>query len=189
MDIILASSSPRRTQLLTQIGIVHEVMAPDVDESQYVSLEPRAMVRTLALKKVEAIRQHVHQGLIVGSDTTVILGDRILGKPHTKEDAKNMLQHLSGRDHTVCTGVAVMDAATGRYRLGHSEAKVWLAAMTPYEIAAYIASKEPMDKAGSYSIQGLCAKFVERIDGDYYAVVGLPLAMTSRFLADLGYRF
>ncbi len=189
MDVWLASSSPRRTQLLTQIGVDHRVVKPEIDELQFEHLDPIVMVRTLCVCKAKAVCERVSTGLVIAADTTVVYDNAIFSKPRSMEHAIDMLSCLSGKRHKVITGVAVMDATDGRYRLGHSMAHVWFLKMTTAEKEAYVATAEPMDKAGSYSIQGYFARFVERIDGDFYAVVGLPLAMTSRFLADLGYQF
>lgn len=189
MDVWLASSSPRRTQLLTQLKVEHRVLLPGIDESQFEHLDPIVMVRALCVCKAKAVCERVSTGLVIAADTTVVYDNAILSKPRSKEHAIEMLSHLSGKHHKVITGVVVMDATDKRYRLGHSVADVWLSPMTSTEKEAYVATDEPMDKAGSYSIQGQFARFVERIDGDFYAVVGLPLAMTSRFLADLGYQF
>lgn len=186
-DIVLASSSPRRTQLLEQIGIPHRVTAVDVDEAHPPELAPPDVVQLLARRKVEAAVVRGARGFIIGADTMVAIDGLLLGKPRDARDAHAMLKRLQGRRHDVYSGVMVRNTATGAERCGYSHVTVWMRGMTDAEIAHYIASGEPLDKAGAYSIQGLGAVFVERLYGDYYAVVGLPLQQTAGFLRDLGW--
>ncbi len=188
VKVILASSSPRRTQLLAQIGVEHEVVTPEADETFPVDFDPCQAVETLALRKARAVVQPGMQAWVIGADTIVVKDGEIYGKPLDPSDAKRMLGALQGQRHEVVTGVAVLDA-NGQSRLGHRRVNVVMAPMSEDAVISYVQSGEPLDKAGAYSIQGVGARFVERVEGDYYAVVGLPLALTARFLTELGYEF
>ncbi len=186
-DIVLASSSPRRTQLLQQIGICHRVMPIDVDETYPAELSPQDAVQLLAGRKAEAAVAHGAEGWVIGADTIVAGDGASFGKPRDAADAHAMLRRLQGRRHDVYSGVMVQDTSTGARRCGYSHVTVWMRSVADEEIAWYVASGEPLDKAGAYSIQGVGALFVERLYGDYYAVVGLPLQQTAGFLRDLGW--
>ncbi|MHB1628394.1 MAG: Maf family protein [Bacilli bacterium] len=188
VKVILASSSPRRTQLLAQIGVEHEVMVPETDESYPAALNPGQVVETLALRKAWAVAKPGVQAWVIGADTIVVKDGDIYGKPQDASDAKRMLRVLQGQRHEVFTGVAVLDAH-GRSRIGHRRVNVDMAPVDERAVVSYVQSGEPLDKAGAYSVQGSGARFVERIEGDYYAVVGLPLSMVARFLTELGYHF
>lgn len=183
--VYLASTSPRRTQLLTQVGIAHTVIAPDGDESVAPELTPAQVVKTLAHRKAHSVRASISHGLIIGADTIVYLDGRIMGKPGDPQQAFRMLQHLSGREHEVYSSVAVIDVESGQCRYGVQRVVVQFRPLSDAEIKAYVATGEPLDKAGSYSIQGRGALFVQGIQGDYYAVVGLPLCLTAELLKEL----
>jgi septum formation protein len=186
--LILASASPRRAELLRIAGIPFETFAVDVDESPWPGESPEAHVRRLARVKAEAAAVGRPSETVLGADTVVVVDDEILGKPRTAADASAMLRRLSGRDHQVLTGVAVVKpvdataALDGRTVVEVERTRVWFSALTDEEIRWYVASAEPMDKAGSYAIQGLGSRFVERIDGSYTNVVGLPVALVYRLL-------
>lgn len=180
--IFLASTSPRRTQLLSQAGISHIALKPEDDECVSESLSPLEVVQTLALRKAHSVRRRVQQGLIIGADTIVYLDGRIIGKPKDATAAHAMLRELSGREHEVYSGVAVVDAQSAEQRVGYRRVNVSFRPLTDHEIEAYIGTGEPLDKAGAYSIQGRGALFVLGIQGDYYAVVGLPLVLTAELL-------
>lgn len=176
-SVILASSSPRRRQLLAQIGVQFTVVPPDADESQLPDESPQQMVQRLAQLKARAVAGQQPTGLVLGADTTVVLNNAVLGKPTDPSDAGRMLRNLSGKAHTVFTGWAIVDAATGAEVMGCGSADVTFRPLDDDEIEAYVATGSPLDKAGSYGIQDdLGAVFIERIEGDYYTVVGLPLA-------------
>lgn len=188
-SIILASSSPRRRQLLAQIGVQFMVVPPDADETQLPDESPQEMVQRLSLLKARAVASQQPHGLVLGSDTTVVLGNEILGKPADPSDAHRMLRSLSGRTHTVLTGWAIVDAASGQEVAGCGKADVTFRTLDDEEIAAYVATGSPLDKAGSYGIQDdLGAVFIQQIQGDYYTVVGLPLAQVYCALRQLGAR-
>ena len=185
MKIVLASQSPRRRQLLGQMGLEFTTKSPEVDESQFDGLPPRQLVATLSREKA----RHVAAGedpdvLVIGSDTVVVLGERILGKPANEAEAAQMLAALSGCTHRVCTGVTLCRGDKEVTEV--EETEVNFRSLTREEIAAYIATGEPMDKAGAYGIQGLGALLVEGIRGDYNCVMGLPVSLLGRLLKDFG---
>ncbi|WP_432776614.1 Maf family protein [Brevibacillus gelatini] len=184
--LILASSSPRRRELLQALGIPFTVMTSDVDEMTAPDLSAKQVVEELALRKARAVADRLTEGIVLGSDTIVVLDGQILGKPIDEADAFRMLFMLQGREHTVYSGVALVDAATGRSEVAHSHTAVKIRPLSEAEIKSYIATREPMDKAGSYAIQGIGATIVEGITGDYFTVVGLPLCLTSKLLARFG---
>ena len=172
--LILASASPRRRELLHLITPDFIVDVSDVSEALPASISPADAVETLALRKAQAVAaRHAPDDTVIGSDTVVVLGGEILGKPHDRADAAAMLRRLSGRTHEVVTGAAVL---SGAYKtVFHSAALVTFAVMSEQEIAAYLDTGEPFDKAGAYGIQGYGARYIERVEGDYPAVVGLPV--------------
>ena len=186
MNIILASQSPRRRELLEQVGITGiQVISPDVDERVEPGLSPAGMVEELSLRKARAAADKTGpDGLIIAADTVVALDGAVLGKPRDREDAFAMLSALSGREHRVYTGVSVLRG--DRAVTEHEETAVCFRALAPGEIWGYIATGEPMDKAGAYGIQGVGALLVRGIRGDYCNVVGLPVFRLGRMLARFG---
>ena len=183
MSIILASNSPRRRELLAQIGIRDfQILSPDVDEAVEPGLSPARMVEALSLRKAQAAAGRAGaDDLIIAADTVVALDGRVLGKPRDQEEAFAMLSALSGREHRVYTGVTVLGG--GQAATEHEETAVAFRALSPEEIRDYIATGEPMDKAGAYGIQGVGALLVQGIRGDYCNVVGLPLFRLGRMLS------
>lgn len=186
---VLASQSPRRRELLTLIGIAHEVRPADIDESYLAGEEPAAHAERLAREKVATVSRDTSGALVIGSDTIVVVDGEVLGKPRDEAHAAEMLSRLSGRSHTVITAIAV--EWRGEIRSAVEQVGVTFHPLTADEINAYIATREPMDKAGAYGIQGYGATIVARVDGDYFAVMGLPLQRLVRLMAELGvkYRF
>jgi septum formation protein len=190
-SLYLASASPRRRDLLAQIGLACRCLPVDLDESPLLDEAPAAYVTRLALDKARAARTLLDgegladAALILGADTAVVVADEVLGKPRDAADAAAMLRRLAGREHRVLTGVAVLgpDAVE---RLGLSESRVRMRPITEAEIAAYWATGEPADKAGAYGIQGRGALFIEAIAGSYSGVMGLPLFETAALLAAAG---
>lgn len=195
--IILGSASPRRRELLSQIGVEFEVRVSDKEEI-YKSSIPEEIVKELSLMKAENVASDLLENIadgsikdtvVIGADTIVVLDDEILGKPLDEKDAVRMLTRLQGREHWVYTGVAVLDFGPEgektviNYPVG---TKVYVNAMTEDEIRAYVATKDPLDKAGAYGIQGRFAAYIDRIDGDYYNVVGLPVSRVYRTLRECG---
>ena len=182
VPVVLASQSPRRRDLLTLVGIAHEVRPANIDESYLAGEAPRAHAERLARGKAAAIS--APDAVTIGSDTIVVIDGEVLGKPRDETDAARMLSRLSGRSHTVVTAVAASWA--GRMLSDVEEVAVTFRSLSADDIAAYIATREPMDKAGAYGIQGFGATIVERVDGDYFAVMGLPLNRLARLLESLG---
>jgi len=179
LRLVLASRSPRRAELLAAAGIDFTVRAAEIDETPRQGETPFAYVLRLAEEKARAVECGPDE-VILGADTTVVLDGEILGKPLDAADAARMLTALSERKHEVVTGVCVR--GPGRSVCEAAATSVWFAPMTEAEIAEYVASGEPMDKAGAYAIQGLASRYVERIEGSYGNVVGLPVAMVYRML-------
>ena len=185
--IILASASPRRRDLLTLVGIAHTVVPADVDESVRAGERPEAYVERLAGEKADAIATRHPEAVIIAADTTVVLDAEILGKPGSAAEATAMLRRLSGHTHTVLTGIAVVHG--GRHASAVERVEVTFRDLADDEIAAYVATGEPMDKAGAYGIQGYGATIVERIHGDYFSVMGLGLRRLVALLAACGVRY
>ena len=187
--VILASQSPRRRELLTLVGIPHEVRPADIDESYGPGELPRAHAERLAREKAAVVARSAPEAVVIGSDTIVVVDGDVLGKPRDEREAASMLARLAGRTHTVMTAIAVQ--WQGAERSAVEEVEVGFHALTSGEIDAYIATREPMDKAGAYGIQGYGATIVARVDGDYFAVMGLPLQRMVRLMVELGlsYRF
>ena len=185
--IVLASASPRRHALLNLIGIAHEVVPANIDESVRTRESPRKHAERLAREKASAVAGLDSNLVAIGADTIVLIDRKILGKPANAVDAGSMLTLLNGREHTVVTAVAV---ARGRKVFSAvEEVSVKFRTLSDDEIDAYIATGEPMDKAGAYGIQGFGATIVERIDGDYFAVMGLPLVRLVSLLGEAGIRY
>ena len=176
--IILASGSPRRRELLAQIGIKTEVIPSYADENTDIA-DPEKRVEELARRKCVEVARDIPSGIFLGADTVVSVDGEILGKPADAQEAAAMLRRISGRTHQVYTGVALMQKEAGniiRKGVFSEKTDVTVAELDEYDIEEYIASGEPMDKAGAYGIQGIFAKYVTRIDGEYSNVVGLPLS-------------
>ena len=187
LRVILASQSPRRRELLSLVGITHEVQPADIDETLLPGEQPKAHAERLARGKAETIAIRESDAVVIGSDTIVVVDGDVLGKPRDEGEAARMLERLSGRAHTVVTAVAV--AWRGQTRSAIEEVGVEFHPLSRTEIDAYIATREPMDKAGAYGIQGFGATIVARVDGDYFAVMGLPIQRLIRVLGELGIRY
>ncbi|TCZ75166.1 septum formation inhibitor Maf [Paenibacillus albiflavus] len=185
-QLILASSSPRRKELLSGLGLSYVIDVSDVDESFEPGTSPKDVVMMLAMRKATAVADKHQEGLVIGADTIVVCDDEILGKPLHDEDARSMLTKLQGRQHQVFSGVAIVNAATGESKVEASCTEVVMRALSDEQIHKYVQSGEPRDKAGSYAIQGLGSTIVERIHGDYFTVVGLPLCLLNEMLAEFG---
>jgi len=183
--VILASQSPRRRELLTLVGIPHEVMPANLDESYLPGEVPAAHAERLARAKASHIV--IPNAVVIGSDTIVVVDGDVLGKPANDAEAVRMLDRLSGRTHIVMTAVAV--AWQGRLESAVEAVAVTFHALTPSVIHGYVATREPMDKAGAYGIQGYGATLVKRVDGDYFAVMGLPLHRMVLLMERLGIRY
>jgi len=187
--VVLASASPRRRELLSLIGIEHVVHPADIDETIKPGEAPAGHALRLAVEKACAIARTHPEAVVIGADTVVVLDGKVLGKPPTLEASREMIRLLNGRTHTVVTAVAVAHA--GATREGTEEVAVTFKRLTAEEMDDYVATREGMDKAGAYGIQGFGATIVERIEGDFFAVMGLPLVRLIGLLRDSGlsYRF
>lgn len=192
MKIILASASPRRAEILRNAGISFEVRETQVDESPLSGQTARAMVARLAEAKARAAAAHsggvTGDRVIIGADTTVELNGEILGKPRDAANAREMLAKLSGRTHHVLTGIFLLRLPAADTRAAIEDSAVTFASLAESEINAYISTGEPFGKAGGYAVQGIAGRFIPRIEGCYFNVVGLPLARTYGLLLELGWR-
>ena len=187
--IILASASPRRAALLAQIGLHFRVQASELGDDGETALpgeNPESHAARLALAKARDVAARLDEGLVIGADTVVVLGERMLGKPADPAEARAFLAALSGKTHRVISGVAVMDAATGRSEVATAVTSVRMRPFDAAEAEAYVATGEPLDKAGAYGIQERGAVLVEAIQGDYFNVVGLPLVLLAELLRRFG---
>lgn len=183
MKIVLASASPRRKEILSLLNIPFEIKVSDADETIDASLPPYFTAETLSLKKATAVAKLLNEkAIVIAADTIVVKDDKILTKPRDEEDAFLMLKSLSGDWHSVITGVTVMDSKTCESKSFYVETRVHFTEMTDDEINAYIKTREPMDKAGSYGIQGIGGAYIDKIEGDYFNVVGLPLCRLRQVL-------
>ncbi|MGE5629909.1 MAG: Maf family protein [Caulobacteraceae bacterium] len=181
MRVILASNSPRRRELLTQIGVDYEVI-PSGFEEKSINRSPSELVKHFAYMKAAAVAASIkEEALVIGADTIVYL-DEVMGKPRNEEDAFQMLLKLSGKEHYVLSGVSVIHTLTKQYITEYESTRVKIRHLSEEEIRSYISTGEPMDKAGAYAIQGLGSLFVEGIAGDYFNVVGLPLFRLGEML-------
>jgi septum formation protein len=187
LRVILASQSPRRRELLSLVGIAHEVRPADVDESVWPGEEPVPHCERLARDKAHTLAVLHPDAVVIGSDTIVVVDGAILGKPRDRAEAVAMIERLAGREHTVYTAVAV--AHGGETRSAVEQVTVRFRPLTRAQAEAYVDTGEPMDKAGGYGIQGYGATIVERIDGDYFAVMGLPLARLITLVHALGFAY
>ncbi len=187
VEVILASQSPRRRELLTLVGIVHTVRPADIDESLLPGERPVPHAERLARAKAHTLAARHPEAVVIAADTIVVLDGEILGKPRDADDAEATLGRLSGRTHRVYTAIAV--ARDGRTESAVEEVDVTFRALTHREIAEYVRTGEPMDKAGAYGIQGYGATIVERIEGDYFSVMGLGLRRLTELLARVGLRY
>lgn len=181
--IILASVSPRRAELLNQLGLEYQVIPSEVSETiPNQSVFPEELVTKLALHKASDVARKIEQGLVIGADTLVVLGETIFGKPSDPDEAVKMLSMLSGKTHSVYTGIAMIQVPSGQTEVGYSETKVKFRPVSLAEIRSYVATGEPLDKAGAYGIQGKGGVLVETIEGCYFNVVGLPLSKLADML-------
>lgn len=182
---VLASKSPRRKQLLKNIGLQAEIVPANVDESVLSTLPPEKMVAQLALLKASDVaRSFGGNTYVIGADTVVVLDGKVFGKPHDMEDARRMLRALSGNTHSVYTGYCVIRCKDGSAVAKYEKTDVTFRSLSEGEIDAYIKTREPMDKAGAYGIQEKGSIFIEKINGDYFNVVGLPVCALSRLLSE-----
>lgn len=184
--IILASASPRRRELLALTGLKFRVDVSDYEEDLGLNLKPHSLARRLSREKARAVAHKYRNAVIIAADTFIVIGKKLLGKPHTEKEALRMLAALNGRSHAVITGYTVLDTATGKTVSGSVRTKVRFRKMTAAELRSYVKTGEPLDKAGAYAIQGLGSLLVKKIEGDYFNVIGLPLADLAETLKEFG---
>lgn len=184
--IVLASASPRRKELLKGIGLNFEVDPGDYVEDVYTGLEPHTLAKSISLGKARTVASRHKTAIIIAADTVIFFQNKIMGKPHTEAEARRMLTALNGNSHSVITGFTILDTDESNITSQSVETKVYIKPLAAKEIDVYIKSGEPLDKAGAYAIQGLGAVIVERIEGDYSNVVGLPLNALAKALKGFG---
>ena len=188
MKLILASTSPRRAEILHDAGFSFTVVASAVDETPIPGESPSLLVQRLADAKAELVAARaVGPAIVLAADTVVTLEGRIFGKPRSSDDARHMLESLSGRTHAVVTGVTLIRLPDAERRTFVESTLVHFAQLSAEEISRYLATEEPHDKAGAYAIQGRAGRYIPRIEGDYFNIVGLPLARVTQALAGLGW--
>jgi septum formation protein len=180
--LVLASGSPRRAEIMTSVGWEFEKDVPDIDESELFGESPTDYVQRLALEKAELIAQRHRGKTVLGADTTVVIGGEIIGKPVDESHARQMISMLSGNWHEVLTGIAVVQ--DGESLIDLQRTRVKFAAMSEEEIAFLVEKGDPLDKAGAYAVQAQAALFIEAIEGDYWNVVGLPISLVYRIIAE-----
>jgi septum formation protein len=184
--IILASGSSRRKVLLEQIGLKFKVEPSNYEEDIKSGIEPHKIAQRISLEKAEIVASKHKNAIVIAADTFIVFGGQILGKPRTENEALKMLETLNGKSHSVITGFSIMDTAKNKTLSKSIETKVYVRKLTSAEINTYVKSKEPLDKAGAYAIQGLGSVIVERIEGDYFNVMGLPLSALTEALKEFG---
>jgi septum formation protein len=184
--IILASASPRREELLEKIGLKFKVEPSNYEENISCELEPHELAKLLSLEKAKLVAKNHKNALIIAADTLIVFEGKILGKPRTKTEAREMLETINGKPHSVITGFTIVDSGSNKALSRSVETKIHLRKLSSTEIDAYVKSQEPLDKAGAYAIQGLGSVIVEKIEGDYFSVVGLPLSALAVSLKEFG---
>lgn len=188
MKLILASVSTRRAEILRDAGFSFVVLSSAVDETPYANESPNDLVERLALAKAELVAARaIGPAIVIGADTIISLDGHVIGKPRSTDEARRMLEKLSGRTHSVVTGIALIRLPDAERRTFVESTLVHFAALTSEEILRYLATGEPHDKAGAYAIQGYAGRFIPRVEGCYFNIVGLPLSRLYRALADLGW--
>lgn len=186
MDIILASQSPRRQEILAKLGLPFQVVPSEYEEDMNIDLPPVELVKTLALGKAQEVSERCPEALVIGSDTIVVYQDSKLGKPHSVEEAQDMLRMLQGQKNQIITGVCIRQASSNTEIVFADTVDIMMAPMSEEQIIAYVASGEPMDKAGAYALQEKGAVFIERMEGDFFTAMGLPLRRVAESLEELG---
>lgn len=173
--IILASNSPRRKELLSKAGLSFEVVPSNYEEDMSLPLSPQELAKTLSRGKAEDVANKYPEVVVIGADTFVAFDGRVLGKPYTKEKAKEMLTILSGKQHVIITGFTIIEKTANKSISKAIESKIFFRNLTEKEIDDYVETGEPLDKAGAYAIQGLGSKLIEKTEGDYASILGLPI--------------
>ena len=184
--IILASASPRRKEILELTGLKFSIDASDYEEDMSMELKPHQLAKFLSAEKAKAIAVKHKSALVIAADTFIVFKDSLMGKPHTREEARKMLTILNGKAHSVITGFTIIDTNTKKKLSSSVETRVYFRKLTASEIEAYIKTGEPLDKAGAYAIQGIGAIIVKKIEGGYFNVMGLPLSCLTEALKKFG---
>ena len=184
--IILASASPRRKELLEKIGLKFEVEPSNYAEDMRSGLSPDELARAISLEKARTVARRHRNAVVIAADTFIVFNGKIMGKPGTEAEARKMLTRLRGKPHSVITGFTILDVDSGKVLTKSVETVVHIKNLSREEIEAYVKSGEPLDKAGAYAIQGLGSIIVERIEGDYFNVIGLPLSTLAEGLEEFG---
>lgn len=184
--LILASTSPRRKRLLKQLGIDFTIVPSHVIEKMNPRYKPARQAEELSLQKAQAVAEKFPDAIIIGSDTLIAFGDEVIGKPKDEKEAKMRLRKFSGHSHSIITGLTLIDTGQKKTITKSVETKVWFRHLSSQEIASYIQKEKPFDKAGAYAIQDRGAVFIEKIEGDYFSAVGLPLFLLANELKKLG---
>jgi septum formation protein len=187
LKLVLASASPRREEILKNLNLKFTIVPSKINEEEFTNSDPSELVKILALEKAESVSELVEDAIVIAADTVVVYDNQILGKPEDEADAKNMLKTLSSNHHQVITGFAVLNSQTGESYIDHNITDVKMVTITDQEIDNYIETGEPMDKAGSYAIQGFGGLFVEEIKGSYHSVMGLPIHQLAKLLDKFNY--
>ncbi len=185
-QIILASESPRRRELLALTGLKFRVVPSVYEEDMTMPLSPHRLAKLLSSEKARSVASGYRNAIVIAADTFISFNDKLLGKPHTREEARKMLQLLNGRSHSVITGYTIIDTAENTSLSRSVRTKVWLRDLAAEEIETYVRSGEPLDKAGAYAIQGLGSVLIKKIAGDYFNVIGLPLSSLAEDLRKFG---
>lgn len=184
--IILASASPRRKELLKKLGLEFTVEPSNSEEDIRPGVEPHELAKSLSREKAGLVAQNHRNALIIAADTFILFEGMLMGKPATETEARGMLERINGRQHSVITGFTILDTVSSKLISESVETKVFIRKLTSKEIDAYVKTGEPLDKAGAYAIQGLGSVIVERIEGDYFNVIGLPLSTLTESLKKFG---
>ncbi len=188
--LILASGSPRRSEILNSVGWEFTKDVPDIDESELANENPEDYVQRLAREKAEAVAKKYDEAIVLGADTTVVIDNQIIGKPNDLDDARRMIKMLSGNWHEVLTGVAIVKISNSKFQIpnlsvGIQKTRVKFAEMSDEEIEYLVQFGEPLDKAGAYAVQAQAALFIEKIEGDYWNVVGLPISLVYELVKNI----
>jgi septum formation protein len=187
LKLVLASASPRREEILEQLNLKFTIVPSKIDEDNFTNSDPVELVKILAEEKAKSVSNLVEDAIIIAADTVVVHDDQILGKPAGRLEAKKMLKKLSSDQHQVITGVAVLNSSSGERYVDYNITKVKMTALSQEEINNYVETGEPLDKAGSYAIQGFGGLFIEEIKGSYYSVMGLPIHQLAKLLNKFNY--
>jgi len=184
--IILATTSPRRKEIFAKTGLPFETQESNYEENMKLPMSPSGLVKHLSLEKAKAVAEKNKGAIVIAADTFIVFKNKYVGKPKTKEEAKEMLKMLSGKEHQIVTGVTIIDSEVKHAVSFHETIKVFMKDFSDKTIDAYIETGEPLDKAGAYAIQGLGAVLIDRIEGDFFAAMGLPLSRLADELKGFG---